>query len=203
MIPNVNLLPQAYQQAQFRRYRFRIGLIMAVALLGAELFAGLILHARAGQTRELFAAARVAEADTRKIQEKLKDPARQAAQYEQKLILARRLRSTHYWSRLLGLLAQAAPARVTLTATATDPPRWSTHLGSGEPPDQNEKSKTALPPMLQGMVLRGYAADHSDLSRFIRNLHASSAFASIHLKEARRDRYMENEAIAFELQCRW
>ncbi len=199
---SVNLLPGAYRRAQTRRRRIRLGAAIAAVLLSTELMIGLALHARAGKTRELADAAAAARAATAVIGQKMKAPTEESALLNQQLTLAMRLRTTHRWSRLLGAFAQAASPRVVLTSISTDPPRWTPGMGL----DGQVTAKTggASPQgLLAGLSARGYAADYDDLTRFIGNLQAAGAFASLELREAKRDKYMEQDAISFELQCRW
>lgn len=199
----VNLLPQAYIKAQARRRRIRIGTALAAVLLSTELFAGLMLHARAGRTRELQAAAQAAREETQTAQQKMKVPAQEEALLGQQLSLARKLRTRHRWSRLLSVFSEAASSRVMLTAICTDPPKWSPALGLSETTPVAAKAGAEAPALLAGLNVRGVAGDYDDLTRFISQLQKAGAFASLSLKDARRDKHMERDVVSFELQCRW
>lgn len=203
MMLQVNLLPQAYRQAQARRRRIRVGVTCVVVMLSLEVMVGLVFHVRAGRARELLAAARTARTSAESIRQKMKAPAQEATLLAQQLTLARKLRTTHQWSRLLGLLAQSASSRVTLVAVATDPPKWTQTLSLHETAAAPTRGKTEAPLLLEGLNVRGYAVDHDDLARFISRLQAADAFATLSLKEARRDKYMEQDVISFEIECRW
>lgn len=203
MSPPVNLLPQSYRQAQARRRRIRMGMAVAGMALGAELLVGMILYTRGARTRELLDAAATARASTEVIFQKMKAPAAESALLSQQLTLARKLRTTHHWSRLLNLLAQAASPRVVLTTVSTDPPRWSPNLGTAEIGLTPVKAGQPARNLLEGLNVQGRAADYEDLTEFISNLQNAGAFASLNLLQARRDAYLEHDVISFELQCRW
>jgi hypothetical protein len=203
MMPSVNLLPQAYRRAQVRRRRFRMGLAIGAGLLGMELFAGFILHTRAGRTRELLDAAQTAKSATVLVKKKMETPAAESKLLGQQLALARKLRTTHAWSRLLGQLAAAASPRVTLTAVTTDPARWTAGLDADVAVGATPKSGASNTAMLTGLTVRGYAGDYEELAEFVKGVQAANAFASLSLREARRDKYLEQDVVSFELQCRW
>ena len=205
MTVNVNLLPESYRRARRHDRRFRRGLTISVILLFAELCTGLVLHARAEDTRELYAEADNARAAIASVRERLVEPTRQASLIDQQVILATRLRTTHRWSKLLGMLAGSTPERVVLCAVSTEPAKWSPALASL--PDRRSNKRTAeripVKPLIEGITVRGYAVDHDDLSKFMAAMSGSRAFASIDLKQARRERFMEEDAIAFEIECQW
>lgn len=207
MTPSVNLLPQAYLRTRRHRQGFRLGVAIGIGLLLVELGIGLMLHVRTGRARELLAEAAEAEATAAALKPKLLAPVERAAALEQQVALASELRATHYWSRLLGLLAEAAPPRVVLSTVSTEPPkcpvpralpvRRSTGVTSEEEPEPPPL------PSVTAVVVTGYAVGHDDLSTFVVALQASDAFASIDLRNARRADFMSRDAIAFELHCRW
>jgi Tfp pilus assembly protein PilN len=201
--PRINLLPLSYRKARARRRRVRIGATVAVVLLGVEAMTGMILYSRGARTRELMNAAAAAREATEEIRLKMKDPAQEAARLDQQLTLARRLRTTHHWSRLLSVFSQAAPSRVVLTAISTDPSRWSPSLSQSEKAVTKTGAGQPPPSLLTGLSLHGRAADYEDMTRFISNLQNAGAFASLSLKQARRDKYQERDVIVFELYCRW
>ncbi|GMV98270.1 MAG: PilN domain-containing protein [Phycisphaerae bacterium] len=203
MTPEVNLLPASYRAAKVRRRRVRIGAAAACVLLGLELFGGLFLHIRAGRVRDLLGAATEARNETRLVRQKMKAPAQESAQLSQQLALARRLRTTHHWSRLLGVFAQAAADRTTLTAVSTDPPKWTPNLGAAEVAAARPDAKSDIPRVIEGLTVRGCAADHDDVSGFVSRLQAARAFASVNVLEVRRDKYLEKDVISFEIRCRW
>jgi Tfp pilus assembly protein PilN len=127
--------------------------------------------------------------------------------------LAQRLRTTHHWSRLLATLAEKVPERVVLTSVKTDPVRWTRgvhkeNLDTAERIRKQalEKSKDHSPPlksMLNGMSIRGYAADYRDLSALTASLNGCGAFNIVDLKEARRGEYLGRDVVQFELKCQW
>jgi len=201
MTPSVNLLPQSYRQAQARRHRFRQGLAIGAALLGGELFAGFILHTRAGRTREMLDAAQAARTATAQVRKKMEIPAAESKALAQQLALARKLRTTHYWSRLFGQLTVAASTGVTLTAVSTDPARWSAMLDADA--TTSAKDSQAGPTLLTGVTVRGYAADYQELAAFVKGVQDANVFAGLNLREAKRDKYLEQDVVSFELQCRW
>lgn len=203
MSPRVNLLPQSYRKAQARRRRIRIGATLAAVVLGAELIVGMVLYTRGARTREFLNAAAAARTSTEAVTEKIKGPTAEAALLNQQLRLARKLRTTHRWSRLLTVFGQAASTRVVLTAISTDPPRWSPNLSADEMAVTTVKAKQPSQGPLAGLSVHGRAADYEDLTDFISNLQAMEAFASLNLKQARRDKYLDRDVISFELQCRW
>lgn len=201
----VNLLPEAYQRNRRHDRRFRVGLAVGVTLLVAELCTGLTLHLRADKTRSLLGQAEKARAATEAVKRKLVDPTREWDLVSQQIGLATRLRTTHRWSRLLAVLAEAVPEKVVLTAVSTTPPKWSSSLSqkSKERPRRKAKDATEVKRVLEGIVVRGHAADHDDLAKFMAAIQASNAFASIDLVDARRDPFLGQQAIGFELQGHW
>lgn len=203
MMPSVNLLPQAYRQAQMRRKRFRMGLAIGAGLLGIELFVGFILHTRAGRTRELLDAAQTARMAAVQVKKKMEIPAAESKLLAQQLALARKLRTTHAWSRLLGQLATSTSPRVTLTAVTTEPARWSASLEADLMIGATPKAGVPSTPLLTGLTVRGYAGDYEELAAFVKGVQMSNAFASLSLREARRDKYLDQDVVSFELQCRW
>lgn len=201
---HVNLLPAAYLQAKARRRRIRMGAAVVCAALSVELFVGLLLHARAGRVRDLLTAATEARNEIRNVRQKMKEPTHEASLLTQQLDLARRLRTTHHWSRLLGVFAQAAASETTLTSVLTNPPKWSPALSVAELASAQPAAARSEPPrMLEGLSVRGCAADHEGVSSFVKRLQEANAFASVNLVEVRRDKYLERDVIAFEIQCRW
>ena len=203
MTPSVNLLPQSYRQTQARRHRFRLWLAVGAALLGAELFAGFLLHAHAGRTREMLDAAQAARTATGQVKKRMETPAAESKALAQQLALAKKLRTTHYWSRLFGQLTVAASSGVTLTAISTDPARWSAVLDADAGTNATGKSGAPAPALLTGLTVRGFATDYEELAAFVKGVQNANAFASLNLREARRDKYLEQEVVSFELQCRW
>lgn len=199
---SVNLLPQNYVRAQLRRRRIRLGVMCGAILLGLELLAGISLHLRAGRTRELRATTQATQATIQAIQRKMDAPRAESDLLSRQLSLARRLRTTHHWSRLLALFSQAASTHVILTEMSTIPPKWSPDL-SEELLVTAEKNKAEPVVLLHGLTVRGCAADYEELTQFISQLQALEAFASLNLREARRDKFLEQDVISFELQCRW
>lgn len=199
----VNLLPLSYRQARMRHRRIRLCAAISAALLTAELFVGLLLHARAGRVRDLLAAADAARATAQTVRLKMTAPTQEAAVLGQQLALARRLRTTHHWSRLLGVYSNATGSQITLTAVSTDPARWSPSLGAAEMNVAPTKGKTEAPRVLEGLTVRGCAKDHMDVSNFIKSVNEAKAFETLNLLDVRRDKYMDQDVIAFEIQCRW
>lgn len=200
MTPSVNLLPPAYRASQARRHRFRLGVAIGAALLGVELFAGFILHTRAGRTREMLDAAQTARAATAQVRQKMQGPAAEAKALTDQLVLAQKLRTTHYWSRLFGQLTVAAASGVTLTAITTEPGRWSPSLDADA---ANNKNSSPPPALLTGLSVRGYATDYPELAAFVKGVQDAKAFATLNLREARRDKYLDQDVLSFELECRW
>jgi Tfp pilus assembly protein PilN len=205
MTVRINLLPESYRQHRRRSTRFRIMMIGGVALLAAELCVGLTLHLRTAKTRELLDEAQKTNDAAETANKRLTVPAREAARLGEQVTLATELRTTHYWSRLLAMLGDATPDRVILAGIATDPPRWSKvrekvpERGSGPKTDKSAEAK----PLIKGIVINGFAVDHDDLAKFMSALQAAEAFASIDLKDFRRDTVLSQEAVAFELRCQW
>ncbi len=199
----VNLLPAAYRQHRRRARNFKSGVTVGAVLLAAELGVGLVLHARAEETRQHLASADSARASARNVQKQLADPTKQAELLESQVVLARRLRTTHHWSRLLAALAAAAPERVVLTSIATEPPQWQKTGRSASSGGAAGKHDGQEPALVEGVVVQGFAAEHNDLALFVTALNETEAFANVEMKDARRDLYQEKEAIAFTLNCGW
>lgn len=202
MMVRINLLPGDYRASRKRARRLRLGLICASVLLGAEIATALVLHLRAHDTRRMLDAAQAAREMTRTVRQELERPTQQAEMLGRQIALAERLRSKHHWSRLLGALSQAMPDNVVLTTLSTDPAQWTSALkpvlasASGQVQGQGRK-------LVEGVILNGRAADHADLAALVAALHASGVFESVDLRQARREKYLEHEAIVFELNCRW
>jgi hypothetical protein len=201
--PRVNLLPQSYLRGLKRRRHVRLGVAVGAALLGAELFGGFALHTRAGKTRELLDEARTTQAATDLVKAKMEAPTRESEQLTRQLGVARKIRATHRWSRLLGALAKASSPRVTLTAISTDPPKWAASLDPDARTSAEAAAGSGAPSLLAGVTVRGYAADYEELSKFAKGVQAANIFASVSLLDARRDRYLEHDVLSFELRCRW
>jgi len=201
----VDLLPAPYRQARRHHRRFRVGVTVGAILLVGELCTGLVLHNRAHETRGFQAQARSARSCIASVKQQLVGPTRQAALINQQITLATRLRTTHRWSRLLAALAQSTPEKVVLTAVSTNPPKWAPGLGETPktgPGNKNGKDVRAKP-LIEGISIQGYAVDHNDLSKFMAAVLATDAFAAVDLKRAQRERFLEQDAIKFELQCHW
>ena len=203
MKPSVNLLPLSYRRAQTRRRRVRLGIALGGVLLSAELFSGLLLDARAERTRELVEASKTARSATASVRQRMEGPARESSLLAQQLALARKLRTTHSWSRLLGVFAQAASSHVFLTSISTEPARWSPALEPHVRAGTSAKTGQVTPGLLQGLTVSGYAGDYEELSKFVKGLQEIKAFASLSLKEARKDKYLDQEVVSFDLQCHW
>ena len=202
----INLLPADYRRTRRHARRFRASVIVGAVLLTAEVVTGVSLHLRARQTRELLDAADAARSTGTLVKKELVAPQAEADRIEREVSLAQRLRTKHRWSRLLAALAKATPERVTITSVATDPPQWDpgfktpvlvASAGNGTSTEPQARK------ILDGIVIQGHAADHQDLAAFLNGLHASRLFASIDLKQAKREKYLEQDAVGFELQCHW
>lgn len=205
MSVRLNLLPAEYRRTRLRRRRFRTMLTVATLLLVAEIGIGLFYHVQAQQARRIVTETRALRAEIDRLNAELARPVRQAAQLRQEVNLARGLRTTHPWSRLLALIAEQAPERMVLTHLATTPGRWTPALQPRTVragPDRNGEEPEG-PRLLDGVTIRGYAADHHDLSTFMIRLQDADAFRTIDLKDVRRERHLERDAVLFELQCRW
>jgi Tfp pilus assembly protein PilN len=208
MTVRVNLLPEDYRQARRRDRRFRWGVLAGLVLLGAEVAAAGLFYLRAEETREMLARTGAARMATQELRGELDAPKREAERLAQQVAVAERLRSKHHWSRLLNLLAELTPDKVVITAVSTDPPQWSPAL-RGRAADARHGGQsgrgaaTPVPRLIEGLTVNGVAVDHGDLSKFMAALHQSQSFADVDLRQARRERYLDREAILFELQCRW
>jgi Tfp pilus assembly protein PilN len=200
----VNLLPVGYMKRRRHHRRFRLAVLVGSALLGVELVAGIVVHGRAERTRELYAAADAARQNITSTKKELDEPRHEADRLGREVHLAERLRTKHRWSRLMGTLAQITPGRVLLTSISTDPPQWTIGLlaNANVGPDSGT-GKGAGKSILRGVRLTGQAVDHQDLSALMAAIHGTNTFASLNLKQARRERMGEHETINFELECQW
>jgi Tfp pilus assembly protein PilN len=199
-MPGINLLPSSYRQSRRRSRRLRIGVVAGIALLSLELVGGITLRWRAEDTRKLLEAANAASESNRSLKKELTQLTQQAELVSRDASLAQRLRTKHRWSHLLGALARATPDNVALTLVATDPPQWTSAL---KPSAVKPGTPGDVKHLLEGVSLTGHAVDHADLSAFLAALHASGAFGSIELRQARRENYLASDAILFELDCGW
>jgi Tfp pilus assembly protein PilN len=203
MSVKVNLLPGSYRQLRRHDRRFRLTLVVVSVLLLGELAVGFVLDSRADQTRQLMAATKVAQSATLSVQKAIYDPQHESDELARDVMLAQTLRTKHHWSRLLAAIAQATPEKVVLSSLSTDPPDWNPGLRAGSVvaagPDQKEIKRQVI----NGIIISGHAVDLVDLSAFMAAIHASGSFASIDTKEARREKFMNQDAIRFELICRW
>ena len=166
MTVHVNLLPEAYRKARRHEKWFRRGVAIWAALMVVELCGGLALYLRAGERRDLLAATEKARDATQSLQQELAETTRQATLIETNIVLARQLRATHRWSRLLSSLSQVAPEGIVLHAMATDPPKWS-RTGPKVRPAQKTKGKqdeTETEAPVKGTILSGYAAERLPLA---------------------------------------
>jgi Tfp pilus assembly protein PilN len=205
MSTQVNLLPGAYIRGRRHHRRFRVAVFIGCLLLGAELIAGIVVHGRAERTRELYAAADLARQNSASTRRDLEDPRREADRLGLEVRLAERLRTKHRWSRLLGTLAHITPNRVMLTSISTDPPRWAPNILGTIATGAVEVSGPGRPAraLLRGVTLIGQAVDHQDLATFMAAIHGTNIFASMDLRQARREKIGEQESIMFELECHW
>jgi Tfp pilus assembly protein PilN len=202
----INLLPIDYRRTRRRERRFRVGAVVGAVLVTAEALTGLSLHVRAQQTRELLDASEAARSACAMVKKELVAPQAEATRLEREVALAERLRTKHRWSRLLAAVARATPERVVITSVATDPPQWDPSFKTptmvvstaGNSAEQPEARK-----ILEGIVIVGHAVDHQDLATLLSALHASRLFASIDLKQAKREKFLDQDAVTFELQCHW
>lgn len=199
----INLLPASYRQRRRRDRRFQIGLTVAAIALSIELLVGIGLHVRAGTTRGVLIEAERARESVAQFRQKIVAPAKQVATLQQQLAMARKLRTTHAWSRLLATLADLAPERVMLNEITTNPPKWTPPVASSA---KLAASKQKIPPpavLIKGVTIRGCAMEHSDLAEFLTALGQARPFATVTVKEARRDTVLDQPMIAFELECEW
>src|SRR5690606_15681732 len=119
----------------------------------------------------------------------LEEPAETARELTSQIELAEKLRTKHHWSRLLTAIGQATPERVVISSIETSPPQWNPSARAYPVQSSgNAKARIDLPPVLTGVVIKGHAADHPDLSAFMAEVHASGLFRAMDLKEARRDK---------------
>ena len=206
MTVQVNLLPESYRKARQHEKWFRRGVAVWVTFMAVELCVGLVLHYRTGEKRDLLAAIDQTRNATQSLKEELKEARHQASLIKKNIVLAKQLRATHRWSRLLASLAQAAPDGIVLSSIATDPPKWSRvrqQVGFAKKTKDKRVETDAEPPPIKGTILSGYAADHEVLSQFLSALHASELFDAVDLQRMRRDQLREQEAVAFALRGSW
>ena len=211
MTVQVNLLPESYRKARRHEKWFRRGVAIWGALMAVELCGGLVLYLRAGEKRDLLEAADKARNATEALKQELTETTRQATLIRKNIALAKELRATHRWSRLLASLAQATPEGVILSSIATDPPKWSrakqqarlARKPKGKRAQAEARAEPAGEPPIKGTSISGYAADHEGLSQFLSALHASELFEAIDLQRMRRDQLQGQEAVSFELQGSW
>ena len=201
----VNLLPAAYLRVRQHHHRFRVGAMIWLVLLAGEVTAGLLLNARANYTRELFTAAEAAREATLSTRQAMEEPRLHAEQLSKQVELAEKLRTKHRWSRLLAALGNATPERVLITSVQTNPPQWApgTYLAAVQAAADSKDRTRMMPPLLTGITITGYAVDHQDLSAFMAAVHGSGLFASMDLRQARRERFLDSEAIRFTMDCHW
>jgi Tfp pilus assembly protein PilN len=199
MIPRINLLPAAYREARRRRRRIRAAVGAGAVLLVVELTVALGVHWRAGETRTLLVAADAAQRQTATVRKQLDVPRREADSLGRQVALAERLRTKHYWSRLLGAIGRAIPENVVLTSVATDPAQWAPSLRRASAGAASGEARR----LVEGVTVTGHASDHADLSVFVSAMYRSGVFDRIELRQARRDKSQGRESIAFELGCRW
>lgn len=203
----VNLLPESYRRARRRHVRYRAGVAVGVVVIAVELGFGVALYVRTARTRELLADAKRAQEAAEAVENTLAGPQQEAAQLAAQVRLASELRRSHRWSRLFGVLAKALPENVVLSSLATEPPRWTRGRAMpvrSETAVQGEKPvETQVQPVIEGLAISGYAVEHGHLAEFVAALQASGAFSAIDVSSAKRDKYLSQEAILFELRCRW
>ena len=103
------------------------------------------------------------------------------------------------------MIAQATPDTVVLNAVTTNPARWSPVLYKFVKQDPQKKANPDAPvtKFIEGITLSGFSADHENLYKLVSAVNNSTMFASVELKDMRREKYLEQEAIAFEIQCHW
>ena len=213
MIVEVNLLPEAYRQARSHERWFQWGTAAGVALLTAELLVALLLYIRAGDKRDLLASTQETRGLLQSVNQEMAEKEGQAKLVQTNVTLAKELRATHHWSRLLAALARATPDDVTLSTLSTDPARWSSggprsaavrsQSERDRPTAKGKEEEARLAPSINGMVIRGYAVSHQSLGDLMTGLHKSGLFAGIDLQQMKRDQVDGREALAFELQGRW
>jgi|GEM_PF-3097911 len=185
---------------------------MGVTLVVLELCAGLVLHIRAGEKRDLVAVTEEATKTVEPLKKELTNTLRDMTKVERNIVLAKQLRETHRWSRLLSALAQTTPQDIVLNSIATDPPRWAkpkrNTVATRKPAKAGSSSSqvdahAAPRPAIQGILVRGHAASHEGLSVFMTMLHASSVFSAIDLRQMRSDQLEKQETVSFELRGQW
>ena len=205
MTVQVNLLPGSYRKRRQHAKWFRRGVSIWVALMVVELCGGLVLYLRAGEKRDLLAAIDQSQNATADLERTLAQTTHQASLLNKNIVLAKQLRATHRWSRLLALLAQAAPDGIVLSSIATDPPKWSRTRQQAKLVKKNKGKNAEIEaePPIKGAILSGYAADHEALSRFLSALHASGLFEAVDLQRMSRAQLQRQEAVSFELRGSW
>lgn len=205
MTMNVNLLPGLYVKRRRHHRRFRAAVLVGCVLLAVELGIGIVVHGRAERTRALYAAADMARLNITSTKKELDDPRRESERLGRQVQLAERLRTKHRWSRLLSTLSQITPGRVLITSISTDPPQWTAGLlaASSIVADTTATTKGPQRALIRGVRVTGRAIDHQDLAAFMASIHGTSTFATIDLRQARRERTGDQEAITFELECHW
>lgn len=204
MTMRVNLLPAGYVKRRKHLRRFRAAVIVGSFLLAIELAIGIVVHGRAERTRELYAAGDLARQNIVSTKKELDDPRHEADRLGREVHLAERLRTKHRWSRLMATLARITPGRVLITSIGTNPPQWTVGLlASNNVGPSSATGKTPTKSILNGVRLTGQAIDHQDLAALMAAIHATNTFASLDLKQARREKVGDHEAINFELDCEW
>ena len=205
MTMEMNLLPGSYRQSRRHNRIFCMCLIICTTLLSIELVVGLVFHLRADKTRNLFAEAETIRKEAKALKSELAKPTRQYKLLTQQITLADRLRSKHRWSRLFGMLAKSTPDTVVLSAVTTNPAKWSPVLNKfvKQGPNTKVKRDKLMIKFIEGVTIRGFAVDHENLYKLVSAVNVSKMFASVELKDMRRDKYLDQEAIAFEIQCYW
>jgi Tfp pilus assembly protein PilN len=204
MTMKVNLLPAGYVKRRKHHRRFRAAVIVGSFLLALELVVGIVVHGRAERTRELYAAGDLARQNSITTKKELDDPRHEAERMGREVHLAERLRTKHRWSRLMATLTRITPARVLLTSIGTNPPQWTIGLLAGNNVGSTPGAgKVTARRILSGVRLTGQAIDHQDLAALMAAIHATNTFASLDLKQARRERIGDHETINFELDCEW
>jgi Tfp pilus assembly protein PilN len=201
----INLLPVTYRRDRRRHRRFRLAVSLGVGVIVLELVTGLTLHTRTAATRDLLDHAAQAEQAVAEINQRISLPSREIARLDQQIALARELRTTHRWSRLLGAICRTLPDRVVLVSLATNPPRRSPGRSVSDR-DQSSRDPAAsaqAAQFVEEITMSGYAVDYGDLSQFVAALQQASVFSVVSFQDARRDRFLGGDAVFFELRCRW
>ncbi len=203
---DVNLIPAARLAA--RRRRTRLVLWAAVGGVYVLLVAAgsLTLHiARAGEGRDraenLEALARQIERDNQTLSE----TRRQLAETMTALETTTALRGQPDWSKLLtGLSLQVGEqivlARCHLTTVTADN-KVMTADGSGSLPAG--PLGTFLAGCRYTLVLNGFGKSQESVSRFVLRLEESGAFDLVRLVHSSRQTFLQGEAVAFGVECRF